>query len=102
MRGMEKPYAAVVESDGRIRLNTPSHLVHLEKGLRVVVAVLQTDLETAVSGFGLSESALSVDCNKPEEDDAWAHLQSAAASSFHSLIQIYHTPNEGKLLGSQE
>jgi hypothetical protein len=72
MKGMEKLYEAVVESDGRIRLNNP---LHLEKGLRVLVAIPQTDLDTAVSGIALSEPALSVDWNKPEEDDAWAHLK---------------------------
>jgi len=72
MKGMEKLYEAVVESDGRIRLNTP---VHLEKGLRVLVAIPQTDLDIAESGIALSEPALAVDWNKPEEDDAWAHLQ---------------------------
>ena len=69
---MGKLYEAVVESDGRIRLNNP---LHLEQGLRVLVAIPQTDLDTAVSGIVLSEPALSVDWNKPEEDDAWAHLQ---------------------------
>ena len=72
MKGMEKLYEVVVDSDGRIRLNTP---VHLEKGLRVLVAIPQTDLDIAVSGIALSEPALSVDWRKPEEDDAWAHLQ---------------------------
>ncbi len=48
---MEKLYEAVVEPDGRIRLNTP---VHLEKGLRVLVAIPQTELDTAVSGIALS------------------------------------------------
>ncbi len=69
---MDRLYEAVVEPDGRIRLNTP---VHLEKGLRVLVAIPQTELETAVSGIALSEPALSADWNKPEEDEAWAHLQ---------------------------
>ena len=69
---MEKLYEAIVESDGRIRLNTS---VHLEKGLRVLVAIPQADLDTAVSGIALSEPTLAVDWNKPEEDDAWAHLQ---------------------------
>ena len=69
---MGRLYEAVVEPDGRIRLNTP---VHLEKGLRVLVAIPQTDLDTAVSGIALSEPALSADWNKPEEDEAWAHLQ---------------------------
>jgi len=72
VKGMEKLYEAIVESDGRIRLNTP---VHLEKGLRVLVAIPQADLDTAVSGIALSEPALAVDWNKPEEADAWAHLQ---------------------------
>jgi hypothetical protein len=72
MKGMEKLYEAVVESDGRIRLNNP---LHLAQGLRVLVAIPQTDLDTAVSVIALSEPALSVDWNKPEEDDAWAHLQ---------------------------
>jgi hypothetical protein len=72
MKGMDRLYEAVVEPDGRIRLNTP---VHLEKGLRVLVAIPQTELETAVSGIALSEPALSADWNKPEEDEAWAHLQ---------------------------
>jgi hypothetical protein len=69
---MEKLYEAIVESDGRIRLNTP---LHLEKGLRGLVAIPQADLDTAVSGIALSEPALAVDWNKAEEDDAWAHLQ---------------------------
>jgi len=69
---MDRLYEAVVEPDGRIRLNTP---VHLGKGLRVLVAIPQTELETAVSGIALSEPALSADWNKPEEDEAWAHLQ---------------------------
>ena len=69
---MDRLYEAVVEPDGRIRLNTP---VHLEKGLRVLVAIPETELETAVSGIALSEPALSADWNKPEEDEAWAHLQ---------------------------
>ncbi len=69
---MEKLYEAVVESDGRTRLDTP---VQLEKGLRVLVAIPQTDLDTTESGIALSEPALAVDWNKPEEDDAWAHLQ---------------------------
>jgi hypothetical protein len=72
MKGMEKLYEAIVESDGRIRLNTS---VHLEKGLRVLVAIPQTDLDTSVSGIALSGPALAADWNKPEEDDAWAHLQ---------------------------
>ena len=69
---MDRLYEAVVEPDGRIRLNTPEHL---ENGLRVLVAIPPTDLDIAVSGIALSEPALSADWNKPEEDETWAHLQ---------------------------
>ena len=69
---MDRLYEAVVEADGRIRVNTP---VHLENGLRVLVAIPHTELDTAVSGIALSKPALSADWNKPEEDEAWAHLQ---------------------------
>ncbi|MEB3260562.1 MAG: hypothetical protein VKP63_08050 [Cyanobacteriota bacterium] len=71
MKDMEKLHEAVVESDGRIRLNTP---LHLERGLRILAAIPQIDLDTAVGEITLNEPALSVDWNKPEEDDAWAHL----------------------------
>ena len=68
---MEKLYEAVVEPDGRIRLDTP---VQREKGLRVLVTIPQTDLETAISEIALSEPSLSADWNNPDEDEAWAHL----------------------------
>jgi hypothetical protein len=69
---MEQLYEAVVEPDGRIRLNTP---VNLERGLRVLVAIPQTELDTVVSGIALSEPSLLADWINPEEDEAWAHLQ---------------------------
>jgi hypothetical protein len=69
---MENFYEAVVEPDGRIRLNTS---VHLEKGLKVLVAVQPNVNDSALCGIALSELSLSGDWLNPDEDEAWAHLQ---------------------------
>jgi hypothetical protein len=69
---MDHFYEAIVEPDRRIRLKT---YIHLEKGLRVVVAVPQQDVDSAASGVALSERTLSADWLNPEEDEAWVHLQ---------------------------
>ena len=55
---MENLYEAVVEPDGRIRLKTS---VHLEKGLKVLVAVPRPQADSVVSGLALSEPSLSGD-----------------------------------------
>jgi hypothetical protein len=65
-------YEAIVEPDGRIRLKTS---IILEKGLRVVVAVPEQDVDSAASVISLSEPTLSADWLNPEENEAWAHLQ---------------------------
>ena len=67
-----KHYDAVVETDGRIRLNTS---VHLQKGLKVLVAVPRSDKDSALSGIALSEPSLTDDWLNPDEEEAWAHLQ---------------------------
>ena len=71
-KDMENLYEAVVETDGRIRL---SRAVHLEKGLKVLVAVPRSEKDSALSGIVLSEPALADDWLNPEEEEAWAHLQ---------------------------
>ena len=73
--GLEKDvdnlFEAVVETDGRIRL---SRAVHLEKGLKVLVAVPGFEKDSALSGIALSEPSLADDWLNPEEEEAWAHL----------------------------
>ena len=71
-KDMENLYEAVVESDGRLRLNSA---VHLEKGLKVLVAVLRSEKDSALCGIALSEPSLTDDWLNPEEEEAWAHLQ---------------------------
>lgn len=69
---MENLYEAVVEPDGRIRLNKS---VYLEKGLKVLVAVPRGEKDSALSGIALSEASLSDDWLNHDEEEAWAHLQ---------------------------
>lgn len=71
-KDMENLYEAVVEPDGRLRL---SSAVHLEKGLKVLVAVPRSEKDSALSGIALSEPSLADDWLNPEEEEAWAHLQ---------------------------
>jgi hypothetical protein len=71
-KDMENLYEAVVDTDGRIRLSTA---VHLEKGLKVLVAVPRSHMDSTLSGIVLSEPALADDWLNPEEEEAWAHLQ---------------------------
>ncbi len=65
-------YEAIVEPDGRIRRKTS---IHLEKGLRGVVAVPEQDVDSAASVIAVSDTTLSADWLNPEEDEALAHLQ---------------------------
>ena len=65
----------VIDSDGVVRLLEP---VHVGAPCRALVTILQEPPE-AISREAalLAEKSLSVDWNRPEEDLAWAHLQSA-------------------------
>jgi hypothetical protein len=70
---MIKTVEAVVDNQGKVRLLQP---VHLGSSHRALVVILDEP-----AGFGnetalLSEVALA-DWNRPEEDAAWSHLQSA-------------------------
>ncbi|WP_216913936.1 MULTISPECIES: hypothetical protein [unclassified Synechococcus] len=69
---MENKYEAVVETDGRIRIQSP---VHLKTGAKVFVSVPIDEPDPVVNGFDLSEKALAADWLSPEEEAAWAHLQ---------------------------
>lgn len=67
---------AVIDEQGQIRLLTP---IHLSVARRALVTILEEKPvinipETAL----LSEPALASDWNRPEEDAAWSHLQSAS------------------------
>lgn len=69
---MLRSVEATIGPDGQVRLREPVALAH---PCRAIVTILdESDLfETAL----LSEPALAKDWNRPEEDEAWSHLQKA-------------------------
>ncbi len=64
---------AIIDEHGNVRLFEP---VQLPAPRRALVTILEERhaRQVADSAF-LSEAALAQDWNRPEEDDAWAHLQ---------------------------
>lgn len=69
---MLKSLEAVIDENGEVRLVKPVTLPHT---CRAIVTIIQDEsaLETAL----LSEVSLARDWSRPEEDEAWSHLQQA-------------------------
>ena len=69
---MPRSFEATIGPDGGIHLNEP---IRVDRPCRAIVIILDEPLasETAL----LSENALAEDWNRPEEDEAWSHLQRA-------------------------
>ena len=70
---MLQTYEATIDESGNVRLR---ETVSLSGTRRALVVILDDEpgaqvLETAL----LSEAALAADWNRPEEDEAWTHLQ---------------------------
>ncbi len=67
---MLKSLEATIGPDGVVRLREP---VRLKRACRAIVTIIDgPDVpETAL----LSEQALAEDWTRPEEDEAWSHLQ---------------------------
>lgn len=66
---------AIIDEKGNVHLLSP---IRLPAARRAIVTILDEEWinrlpETAL----LSEAALAEDWNRPEEDAAWSHLQSA-------------------------
>ena len=71
---MHRTVEAIVEADGRVRLLEP---VEIGTARRALVTILEEPADDAVNLSALlSESALA-DWSRPEENDAWSHLQPA-------------------------
>ena len=70
---MIRTVEAVIDEQGNVRLLEP---VQLPAARRALVTILE---EQPVAGIAetalLSEAALAEDWNRPEEDEAWSHLQ---------------------------
>lgn len=69
---MYQTFEATIDDDGAVRLNEPAQL---PAGRRALVVVME-DVPVFNEAYLLSEASLAVDWNRPEEDAAWAHLQS--------------------------
>jgi hypothetical protein len=69
---MIRTVEAVIDEDGNVKL---LEQVRPTSSRRALVTILEEEpvADTAL----LSEAALSEDWTRPEEDEAWAHLQSA-------------------------
>ena len=63
---------AITDKQGNVCLTEP---VNLPAGWRVLVTVLEEPAINVSETALLSESVLAKDWNKPEEDEAWLHLQ---------------------------
>lgn len=67
---MNKGIEAVIDREGNVRLLAPLKLPADRRALITILEEPRTEEETL-----LSEPALGVDWNRPEEDAAWSHLQ---------------------------
>lgn len=64
---------AIIEPDGKVLL---LESVHLKEPRRALVMILEDEPAAKISETALlSEQSLAEDWNRPEEDEAWAHLQ---------------------------
>jgi hypothetical protein len=70
---MYQAFEATIDPAGNIRLNES---VQLPSSRRALVIVLDDAAPVLNEAYLLSEASLAVDWNRPEEDAAWAHLQS--------------------------
>jgi hypothetical protein len=69
---MIKTVEAIIDEQGNVRL---LERVRPRSARRALVTILEESPSDAVETALLSEPALSEDWNRPEEDEAWSHLQ---------------------------
>lgn len=70
---MIRTLEAVIDENGVVRLGEP---VHWGEAHRALVTILDEQPETGISDTAiLSEKVLAEDWDRPEEDQAWSHLQ---------------------------
>ena len=71
---MIRTIEATIDKDGSVHLSEP---VQLPKARRAIVTILEEEPRTILSAALLSEESLAKDWNRPEEDEAWSHLDQA-------------------------
>lgn len=65
---------AIIEENGEVRLQQP---LRLNSPCRAIVTILDEKYDSISETALLSEAVLSKDWNRPEEEEAWSHLQKA-------------------------
>jgi len=70
---MIRTVEAVIDESGGVRLLEP---MSLDRPRRALVTVLEESAREPREAALLSEAALAADWERPEEDEAWAYLQS--------------------------
>lgn len=63
---------AIVDQNGKIQTLEPIEFPRLR---RVIITILDNNVERATDLAQLSEVALANDWARPEEDEAWSHLE---------------------------
>ena len=71
---MYQAFEATIDQTGRIQLNEPVQLPFARRAL--VIVLDETSAPLPNEAYLVSEASLAVDWNRPQEDAAWAHLQS--------------------------
>ncbi len=75
---MIKTVEAIIDEQGDVQLLQP---VQLSATRRALVTILDEYPAIQIAETALlSEESLAEDWNRPEEDEAWSHLQSAPSS----------------------
>jgi len=69
---MIRTVEAVIDEHGNVRLLEP---LHFSASRRVLVTILEERLAGVPESALLSEPALAEGWSRPEEDEAWSHLQ---------------------------
>jgi hypothetical protein len=70
---MIQTFEAIIEPDGKVLLQ---ELIQLKEPRRALVTILEDEPAAKVPETALlSEQSLAEDWNRPEEDEAWSHLQ---------------------------
>lgn len=69
---MLRSVEATIERDGQVHLTEP---LHLSRTCRAIVTIIE-DPDVSDTAL-LSDPALAEDWDRPEEDEAWSHLQQA-------------------------
>ena len=70
---MSRTIEAIIDKEGHVRL---LEAISLSSSKRALVTILEDEEDYDSRDVMLaSEAALAMDWNRPEEDEAWSHLQ---------------------------